>query len=141
MDVLAGRGLRTAFCWERLITPSLSPPPVGTTVDNLSARGKAESQPPTQPPRMGLPETGGGLGRAQSPGRASPCPHSPATHNGCFLPVTFLQPELFAAVSSPSPKGPGVGGISAALEKDPRSSHPSLVPLLACKAHFWKSRE
>ena len=62
-------------------------------------------------------------------------------HNGCFLPVTFLQPELFAAVSSPSPKGPGVGGISAALEKDPRSSHPSLVPLLACKAHFWKSRE
>lgn len=36
-----------------------------------------------------------------------------------FSPVTFPQPELYAAVSSPSPKGPGMGDISPAPEKDP----------------------
>lgn len=45
-----------------------------------------------------------------------------------FSPMTFLQPELYTAVSSPFPKGPRMGGISPALEKDPRSSHPLLAP-------------
>ena len=50
-----------------------------------------------------------------------------------FSPVTFPQLKLCAAVSSPSPKGPGMGGISPALEKHPRSSHPILAPLLVSK--------
>lgn len=39
-----------------------------------------------------------------------------------FSPVTFPQPESYAAVSSPSPKGPRMGGISSAREKDPEIS-------------------
>lgn len=125
---------------EALITPSLSPPPVGTTVDNLSTRGKAGSQPPTPPPWMGLPELGRGAWAEQSVlGERLPAPTLRPHTMAAFSPVTFPQPELYAAVSSPSPKRPGVGGISAALEKDPRSSQPSLVPLLACKAHFLRS--
>lgn len=45
-----------------------------------------------------------------------------------FSPMTFPEPELYTAVSSPSPKGPWMGGISPALEKDPRSSHPVPAP-------------
>lgn len=47
-----------------------------------------------------------------------------------FSPVTFLQPELYAAVSSPSPRGPGMGGIPATLEEDPGYFQPGLAPLL-----------
>lgn len=45
-----------------------------------------------------------------------------------FSPMTFPKPELYTAVSSPSPKGPRMGGISPALVKDPRSSHPVPAP-------------
>lgn len=131
MEVLVGKGLRITFWLERLSIPL-----------STMERGRGPTLPFVLPlDRASGDGWGRGLGRARCPGREAPCPHSPVAHNGCFLPMTFPKPGLYVAVSSPSPKGPGMGGISPALAKEPRSSHPALLPLLISKVHFFRSRE
>lgn len=72
MEVLAGKGLRITFWLERILLP-------------LSTMGQGREPTPSSP------RTGGGLGRAQCPGRETPCPHSPVAHNGCFLPRDLFE--------------------------------------------------
>lgn len=80
-----GRGLSIAFWLERLSLPQAYALPWGAPLDNMSSRGKAQSQlPPPPPPGQGSLSWAGAWAE-QCPGREAPCPHSSA-HNGCFLP-------------------------------------------------------
>lgn len=84
---VSGKGLRIAPWLKRLSLPQPcpSPPYGGPLTDSLSTKGQGR-EPDPRPPGRGFLRLGGGLGRAQCPGREAPCPHSPAAHNGCFLP-------------------------------------------------------
>jgi hypothetical protein len=80
MGVLGQKGLRITF-WsgEIGIIPSLSLLCRGWgsgLLGTLSTKGKAESQLLLNPPVQGFLSLGGGLGRAECPGRETPCPHS-----------------------------------------------------------------
>lgn len=115
MEVLQGKGLGITFWLERLSLSQACP----------SAGG----------PTSGLPETGaGGLGRAQCPGREVPCPHSWRHTMAAFSPVTFPQPELYAAVSSPLPRGRGWATSPLPLRRTL-----SWPPLLVSKVCFSPS--
>lgn len=113
MEVLLG--LRITFWLERLSLP-------------LSSMGQGRE--PASPPKTGLPEPGRGPGQSTVSWETGSLPPLQWHTMAAFSPVTFPQPELYTAVSSPSPKGPGMGGISPALEKDPRSFYPVLGPFL-----------
>lgn len=110
MEVLAEKGLRIIFWLERILLP-------------LSTRGQAESQHPPPPGQAGAWAEHSVLRERL------PAPTLQWHTMAAFSPMTFSKSELYTAVSSPSPKGSGMGGISSALEKDCRGSHPDLTSL------------